>query len=140
MFRTEIALREYECARLDTLAFLAASSPGRPAWRRYFEAVSRWEVVVLNVQIALDLYWNVINPSDEAVAREDPIHKLGNRIKHFGEDIRQGKNSADLTIPIWLTANALLARTAEVTFEHLADSLREMAKAADILEQPGHPG
>lgn len=136
LFRTQNALRAYQAARIRTLECAKAFAPGRPATRLYFEAVSHWETVLLNIQIVLNLFFEVID--QKAVETDDAkrIREATNRIKHFAEDIRKGKNAGDLTLPMWLAADGLRTRTAAVTFEELAENLREMGTAANILQNP----
>lgn len=140
MFRTQIALRAYTEARAKTLECVGAFHPGRPASVTYFEAVSHWETVILNIQIVLDLHLKVIDPNGVETGDAERIRLIANRIKHFAEDIKKGRNSGDLTLPMWLQSDRLVTRVAEVTFEEIAENLREMGKAADILQNPGSPG
>jgi hypothetical protein len=137
LFRTQTALRAYTAARARTLTCVENFQPGRPASKSYFEAVSQWEVVLLNIQIVLDLFFTIMDP--QAVETDDAkrIRRAANRVKHFAEDIEQKKNSADLTLPMWLGKDGLITRTAEVSYEEIAENLREMAKAADLLQDPG---
>jgi hypothetical protein len=138
LFRTQNALRAYQIARAKTLECVAAFQPGRPAIKLYFDGVSHWETVVLNMQIVLDLFFRVID--QKALESDDAarIRKAANRIKHFAEDIVEGANTADVTLPIWLAKDGLKTRVAEVKYEELWENLREMGKAADIMQNPGY--
>jgi hypothetical protein len=137
LFRTQSALRAYEAARTKTLECTKAFEPGRPAGRLYFEAVAQWEVVLLNIQIALDLFLKVISPQTKATDDADRIRLAANRIKHFAEDIKEGA-IPDLTVPLWLAKDCLKTSAADVTFEELAENLCEMGQAADILQYPSY--
>ncbi len=139
IFRTQNALRAYHSARSKTLECIQAFKPGNPASKLYFEALSHWETVVLQVQIALDMFFEFIDPSVQATDDADRIREAANRIKHFAEDIRKGKNSRDLTVALWLAKDRLKARTAYVTYVELAENLREMGRAAAILQNPNAP-
>jgi len=138
IFRTQTALRAYRAGRAKTLECVDAFEPGRPASRLYFEAVSQWEAVLLNVQIAIDLYLKVMDPNGVETDDASRIRKAANRVKHFAEDVERGKNSGDLTVPLWLARDRIKTRIAEVTFEELAENIREMGRAADLLQNPGY--
>ena len=96
--------------------------------------------MLLNIQIVLDLYFRFIDPNAVATSDATRIRQAANRIKHFADDIAQGQNSGDLTLPMWLQSDRLVTRTAEVTFEEIAENLREMGNAADIFQDPSSPG
>lgn len=136
LFRTQNSVRSYEAARTKTLECVKAFKPGRPATRAYFEAVSHWESVLLNVQIALDLFLKVMSPGTAETNDAKRIRDVVNRIKHYAEDIETGKNTSDLTLPMWLAKDRLITRNAEVTFAEIAENIQEMAKAADVLQDP----
>jgi hypothetical protein len=137
LFRTQIALRAYNEARTKTLECTAAYSSGHPASRRYFEAVALWETVLLNIQITLDLFFKFMDQTAVEPSDAERIRLAANRVKHFAEDIEKGKNTGDLTLPMWLAKDGVCTRTANVSYEELAENLREMGKAADILQSPG---
>ena len=136
IFRVQNALRAYRIARMKTLECVRGFQPGRPKSNLYFEAVSQWETALLNIQIALDLFLKVMDPS--AIETDDAIRirRTAARIKHFAEDIADGKNSPELTLPMWLASDRLLTRVSYVTFEELAENLAEMGKAAEIMQNP----
>lgn len=136
LFRTQNARRSYRLAREKSIECVAGFQPGRPKTGIYFEAVSHWETSLLNVQIALDLFLKFMDPGTAETEDATRIRRAAARVKHFAEDIVDGKNSGDLTLPIWLEHDRLQTRTAYVLFEELAENLKEMAKAADILQNP----
>lgn len=137
IFRVQNALRAYRIARMKTLDCANGFQPGRPKVNLYFEAVSQWEVALLNTQIALDLFFKVMDPS--AVETDDAarVRRTAARIKHFAEDIAEGKNTPELTLPMWLSSDRLNTRTTHVTFNELAENLTEMGRAAEIMQNPG---
>lgn len=137
LFRTQNALRAYNLARTKTLECVAAFQPGRPASKLYFEAVSHWESVLINIQIAIDLYLWVIEPGAAETDDATRIRLAANRVKHYAEDIANRTNHGDLTLPMWLTESGIKTAAAEVTFEELAENLCEMGVAADLLQNPG---
>ena len=137
IFRIQNALRAYRIARVKTLECVHGFQPGRPKSNLYFEAVSQWETALLNIQIALDLFLKVMDPN--AIETDDAkrIRLTAARIKHFAEDIVDGKNSPELTLPMWLASDRLITRTSYVTFAELAENLTEMGIAAEIMQNPG---
>lgn len=135
LFRTQTALRAYRSARKNTLACVDAFKPGQPASSLYFQAVADWEVVILNIQIVIDLFTRVMVPKQETDdARR--IRVTGNRIKHYAEDIEEGKNSPDLTLPMWLTKTGVRTREADVSYAELAENVVGLGDAADLLQNP----
>lgn len=139
IFRTQISLRNYEMARRKTLACVEAFRPGRPDSRSYFEALSFWESVVLNIQIALNIIELAFDLQDLNGPGEVALRQIANRIKHYAEDVADKKNPNNLTVPMWLEKQGLVTRTARISFGCLADIVREMVKAADILQLPDGP-
>lgn len=136
LFRTQIAVQAYRAARVATLDCVRLFSPGSPASGRYFAAISEWERVLLNSQIAIDVFVKVIAPDMVLPEEVDRIRKAANRIKHYADDICRDQNSVDLTLPIWLSSDRLHTRTCTITFEEIAQQLREMGKAANHIQNP----
>lgn len=137
MFRTQGALRAYTRARNKTIECIADFRPGRPASRLYFEALSDWETTLFNVQVALNLVFVVINPAAQPSNEATKIRNAFNRVKHFAEDIKRGSDMSSMTLPLWLTKQGLATSVADITFTELADSIRDLAQAADSLQNPG---
>ena len=138
IYRTQTALSAYERARTKTLACVQGFRPGRPATKSYFEALAEWETVVFNIQIVIDLYRRFIAPGESETSEAQQIRLSVNRIKHYAEDLQQGINPADLTVPMWLTLDGIKTSAAAVTYQEIADNLLEMGKAADILQDPDY--
>lgn len=138
IFRTQTALRAYERARTKTLACIKDFKPGRPATNLYFDALAEWETVLLNIQIVIDLYSKFIDPGAAESPDAQRIRLSVNRIKHYAEDLQQGVNPADLTVPMWLESDGIKTSAAIVTYQEIAENLREMGKAADIFQDPNY--
>jgi hypothetical protein len=138
LFRTQIALRSYNRARALTLECVEKFKPGQPSSRIYFEAVSQWESTLLNMQIASDLFYRVMNPGGSRTDDEQNAWNAANRVKHFAEDVQDGHNGADLTLPMWLASDRLRTRKADVTYEILAEILGDMGRVADMLQRPAN--
>jgi len=140
LYRTGNAFHTYHRARERCAEFIAQSAPGRPASRLYFEALSEWEVVIWNLQIVNDALTKFLA---QGVAEESTFTKvrmIGNRIKHFAEDIRDGYNSGSMTLPMWIETDGLACRTGRLSFVELSDFLLELAREADQLQLPRLPG
>jgi hypothetical protein len=60
---------------------------------------------------------------------------ISNRIKHVAEDVESGLHT-DLTAPMWMTSSGLKTRTAEISFDEVADCLRSLIKIVDELQYP----
>lgn len=137
--RTKTALREYRLAREATLRCVEAYSDGTPATRAYFTAVSHWETVLLNVQITLDTWHKAMDPSASEDDTDRRIRRCANRVKHYAEDITKHPDASDLIPPLWLSRSGIVTSDGEVSYEELAKTLRDMAKACDWLQNPGGP-
>ena len=136
IFRTQTALRAYEEARNTTMECVLYFRDGMPARRRYFAALSHWEVVLLNMQMMMDVFFTFISPNKARDDETSRIWLMANRIKHYAEDISKGVNCSTLTVPIWMEKDALVCRVCRVQFSELAESLREIALAAEVLSCP----
>jgi hypothetical protein len=134
-FRAKTALVAYQRARLACESFVLNSADGRPATVSYFEAIAEWEMVILNLHHAADVFRQVegnLFQEDDDVKR---IKLIANRIKHVAEDIEQGKHT-DLTTPMWMTSAGLKTTDAEIGFDDVADCLRSLIKVVDELQNP----
>ena len=134
-FRNSTALAAYERARLSCQAFIDKSVDGHPATRFYFDAIANWEMAILNLHHAVDVFRKLEGVSFEGDTDSANFREIANRIKHCAEDIQGGKHG-ELTIPMWMTNNGLKTRTAEVSFEALAESIVSIAKILDELQNP----
>lgn len=139
IIRTQTALREYRLAREATLRCVSSYSDGRPATRSYFTAVSHWETVVLNVQIALDTWSRAIEPTYAPDETDTRIRRCANRIKHYAEDIMKPGTPGDLIPPLWLAKFGIVTSGGEISYQELAGKLGEMAGVCDLFQHPGGP-
>jgi hypothetical protein len=134
-FRAKTALIAYERSRLACESFIANSIDGNPAAGSYFEAIAEWEVVILNLNHAADVFRQFDGSSFQ---EEDDVKKvkwISNRIKHVAEDIENGLHT-DLTVPMWMTSSGLKTRVAEISFDEVADCLRSLIKIVDEIQNP----
>ena len=134
-FRNSSALAAYERARLSCETFVDKSVDGHPATRAYFDAIANWEMAILNVHHAIDVFRQLEGVSFDEDADSANLREIANRIKHCAEDIQSGKHGA-LTIPMWMTGISLKTRTSEVSFCALAESIVSIAKTLEELQNP----
>jgi hypothetical protein len=116
-------------------SFVANSIDGNPATGSYFEAIAQWEVVILNLNHAADVFRQVEGPSFQEDGAVKEIKLISNRIKHVAEDVKSGLHT-DLTAPMWMISSGLKTRTAEISFDEVADCLRSLIKIVDELQNP----
>lgn len=143
LYRAQVAFADYHEARSATQDFLRSGNPHNPTIRSYFQALSRWESCLLNLQIFVD----VMNRMKKELG-DDPVFKendgtpeqraygIANTIKHFGADIAAGRHQERDTVPMWLTSCGLVTNTHELTYRELATLVSEVATAADELQDP----
>lgn len=136
LFRSRAAFHAYHLARDTTLGYLEASSPQTPQTRRYCDAITAWEVFLLNWAGCLRIV-NTISGDRAFVtgdgSPEERAYKLSNAIKHWAES---EDFDPDATLPMWLANDGLSSTSAGVTYEEAADLLRDMARLADDLQNP----
>ena len=135
-FRVRAGFDAYDRARLDCEAFVKNSIEGHPATRQYFSAIAQWEMVVLNLHHAIDIFRQLEGKElfEEANGVAN-LREVANRIKHCAEDIETGLHKG-LTIPMWMTDTGLKTRTAELNFGELIDNLVAMARIVGELQNP----
>ena len=134
-FRNSAALTAYERARLSSQTFIDKSVDGHPATKAYFDAISNWEMAILNLHHAIDIFRQLEGVSFEEDTDSANLREIANRIKHCAEDI-QGRKHGELTIPMSMTDTGLKTRTTEVSFDSLAESIVSFAKVLEELQNP----
>lgn len=134
LYRSQVCFDRYQQARAETQDFLGAGEPRNPAIRKYFHALSTWETVFLNWQMAVDIWRKFVedDPFTEGDgSREDRAYSIANGIKHCASAIRRLEHSDAYTVPVWLTNDGLQSRTSSVSFEELAHLLTELIRVTD---------
>lgn len=136
LFRAQIILRAYNEGRVKTLAFLASSTPGRPATRTYFEALASWETVILNIQMAIELLEKARDGKVRKGEDGARLWEMCNRVKHIGEDITKGLHPGEATVPMWMANEGLTTRACKLTYHELAENVAAIADVATELQNP----
>jgi hypothetical protein len=139
LFRAQTQFDLYRRAREQTATYLQCSSHHNPAVRHYYAAVSLWESCLLNYQIFIDLYTKAVAtkafmPKDGS--EEQRAYDLANAVKHWGGTIHSSSCDEDHNIPLWLTNDGLCAQSLKLSYAELAAITREVAAAANALENP----
>ena len=143
LLRAQTAFSDYHEARSLTQDYLRLGHPDNPATRTYFRAIAKWESCFLNIQIFMNVMnWMKKEYKDSAVFEKGDgsaaqrAHAIANKVKHWGEDIANGRYAVDDTIPMWLTNAGFATRTTTLSYLELADLVGEIATTADALQDP----
>lgn len=135
--RAEAAFREYSSARAETIAFVESSgqSPSR-----YARALFHWETylgqswhayLILQTAFEIEQLYSRGNASPE-----ERLNRLYNQMKHVESRIESGQMLESATVPVWLTNEGLQSIDTGLTFVETSEVLRDIAKFADILQDP----
>jgi hypothetical protein len=135
LFRAQAVLSFYCQARVLTLRYLREAKRGKEPFDIYFDALAAWEVVIWNMQMAVEVVQKV-SPFEEG-PDATRLRKMVNRIKHVGDDIQSRKQGPKLTVPMWLTNEGLHSRVASLSYNDIVDSVLGMDEIAEILQNPG---
>jgi hypothetical protein len=134
--RTEAAFREYEAARRTTLAYLASPNPDGVS--QYIVAIGHWEVFLSHAYQAWCLLARgqkvLFEPGDGSVTQR--LNLLYNRAKHAEKAITSQQLPPDGTLPVWLRNDGLHCVESGLTFEEIADILKDLALWADAVQDP----
>lgn len=137
--RADAIFRGYNMAREATFSYLEGNDPLNPNVTRLYRAVNAWESLMLNSQIALDLFRR-INGSDVFVkgdsSADERIYAIANTVKHHASDIEDGKLDEDDIVPIWLSVEGVETHARRVTYREISVFVREIAVIAKSLEDP----
>ncbi len=143
IFRAQVAYADYHEARNLTIKFLSIGKPDNPSIRIYFQAVSRWESCLLNLQIFIDLMNKMKQDlKDEPVFKENDgtfeqrAYFMANTVKHWGSDVFAGRHRDEHTVPLWLTNTGLKTYSHLITYCELAKLISEIASIANELQDP----
>jgi hypothetical protein len=132
--RTEAAFREYEAARQSTLKYLVK----RDAMFAYLVPIEHWEVFLSQAYQALCLLARgqkvLFEPGDGSVAQR--LNLLYNRAKHAKKAITSHQLPPDGTLPVWLKNDGLHCVESSLTFEEIAEVLKDLAHWAEAVQDP----
>jgi hypothetical protein len=132
--RTEAAFREYTLARSRTLAYLANPD----AVSDYLAAIAHWEVFLSQ---AYQAYCLVTMGQPTLFRRGDGsafqrLNLLYNRAKHVESAIASHQLPEDGTIAVWLKNDGLHSIDGFLTFDEIAEILKDLSRYADAVEDP----
>jgi len=134
--RTQFAFSEHHLARESTFRFLKKSSVSPTL---YVEALFHWECFLGQSYHAFKLLataWEgtIYKKNDGSI--EQRLHALYNQVKHVESRIESGQMLPEATVSVWLENNGLKSIDATITYAETADTLKELAKYANILMNP----
>lgn len=134
--RTEAAFREYEAARRMTLAYL--DNPNPDAVSEYIVAVGHWEHFLFQADRALAV---LVRGEKVLFAKEDGsvfqrLNLLHNRTKHLESAIKCEQFPPGGTLPVWLENDGLHGVDGKLTFEEIAEILKDLALWAGAAQDP----
>jgi hypothetical protein len=134
--RAEAAFREYNSARQMTLAHLA--NPNPDAVSEYIIAIGHWEVFLSDAYQAWCLLARgqkiLFTPGDGSTMQR--LNLLYNRTKHAESAIIAEQLPPDGTLPVWLKNDGLRSVESSLTFEEIAEMLKDLAVWADAAQNP----
>jgi hypothetical protein len=134
--RTEAAFREYEAARQATIRYLENTNPN--AIGGYIIAIGHWEVFLSQAYQAcclLDVRRNTLfEPGDGSIIQR--FNLLYNRSKHAESAITHQQLPPDGTMPVWLKNDGLYCVESGLSFEEIAEVLKDLAQCADAIQDP----
>lgn len=135
--RSEAAFQEYELARIATQEFLSGTQQSASG---YMKAVFHWEVFLAQAWHGYVLLGRVGNvkklfeKGSEAI--EERLNHLYNQSKHAESVIDSGQLPEYATIPVWLTNKGLQSHDAALSFAEASEILADLAKGANLLQDP----
>jgi hypothetical protein len=134
--RTEAAFREYEAARQATVAYLTV--PTLNPFSVYIVAIGHWEVFLSQAYQAWCLLARgqpiLFKRGDGSITQR--LNLLYNRAKHAEKAITSQQLPPDGTLPVWLKNDGLYCVESSLTFEEIAEILKDLAQWADIVQDP----
>ena len=136
MRRAETAFIEHDLARSETLAFIAS---GRQSSRRYTAALFHWESFLgqsWHAYKTLQKCFKVRIYMPGSGSVEERLNTLYNQMKHVESRIENSQMLEGATVPVWLTNEGLASIDAILTFAETAEVLVDVAKWANILQDP----
>jgi hypothetical protein len=135
--RAQYAYSEHALARASTLTFLEKGGQSPCA---YADALFHWECFLSQAWHAYALLvtaWKgkAFEKNDGSV--EQRLNALYNQMKHVESRIENGQMPPDANVPVWLENDGLRSIDAKLSFAETAMVLKELAKYADVLSNPG---
>jgi hypothetical protein len=139
VYRVQTTFGEYHEARGLTYTYLELCTPGRPAIRAYFVALSRWESCFLNWQILVDIFRTMTNakvfePGDGSP--DQRAYDIGNKIKHGAQAAIQAEYGAAITVPMWLSNTGFSTHKWSLSYTELGTLMAQAADLANDMQDP----
>jgi len=138
--RAHHAFNSFHDARSATFKYLEKGNPHEGHIRLYYDAIYMWENYVLQIYMAMDLY-NAFSKPDKAFekndgSKEQRIYTIANQVKHVGHCVHSGQCKEEDTLPLLLINDGLSSFDTKVSFIEASDILIDIAKLADLLQDP----
>jgi hypothetical protein len=134
--RAEGAIREYGSARQMTMAHLA--NPNPDVVSEYIIAIGHWETFLSQAYQAWCLLARgqqiLFTPGDGSTMQR--LNLLYNRTKHAEKAITAEQLPPDGTLPVWLKNDGLHSVQSSLTFEEIAEIVKDLATWADAAQNP----
>lgn len=139
--KSQAAFFAYHRARNETLQYLGESAPRYPSFQQYYNSINEWEIFVLHVQMAIDLF-NFMNEGVRAYekddgSKEERVCAIANHIKHIADRVKKGHVEEYQNVPLWLTnAGISSLEGSAFSFVEASEILRNIAQLAEDLHDP----
>jgi hypothetical protein len=139
--RAHCGFRSYHRARDRTLTFLGRLAAGDQPLMLYWDAVSEWEVFVLELQMATELYrsltdWEQVFASGDG-SPEQRLYDAANTVKHAGGKLSSGTCRPEDTLPLWVLGDGIhCLHDLRISYEEAAGALRQISEVANKLQDP----
>lgn len=140
--RVTIAFEEYDLAKARTDEFVQRRLDGEQPMRVYLSALHHWEQCVAAAWQAVAAWMKTtglqaFEPDPLAPSAEQRLNHLYNWSKHTeSKVVTPGQMPDSGPLAMWLTNDGLRSVDHLLTWKELAEVLDELAKAADILQDP----
>lgn len=137
--RAEMSFVEHENGRVALQQYVSGD---RDAITRYLRAVFHFESFVAQSYQAFEVVrkWigqNLFQTGDGSIL--DRLNLIYGRSKHADKAIDAGQLPPDATMPVWLTNDGLQANGVLLTYNDMADVLKELSSIAGKLSNPELP-
>jgi hypothetical protein len=134
--RAEAAFREHANARAASFAFIESGSQS-PS--KFTAAIFHWEIFLGQAWHAYKTFQKMFDVELYKHGKgsvEERLNTLYNQMKHVESRIENGQILEGATVPVWLTNKGLQSIDASLTFPETGEVLEDIAKWADILQDP----
>jgi hypothetical protein len=134
--RAQMALIEYENGRKALLEYLAGD---RDRVSQYFRALYHFEITVMIVYQVHELLMGYTKQKLFASGDGSPLNRL-NRIYSVSKHLEASTVLPGQLHAVWITNSGLAISTAALTWEELAQIIRDVGGLADQISNAPHSG